>query len=85
MQISSIMTSGLTTIEPDATIKEAAEKMRDVRCGILPVMERGMPLGVITDRDITIRATSKGLDAAQTKVRDIMTDNELFCCHESDH
>ena len=84
MNLTDLMKREPVTIEPTATIKQAAEKMRDVCCGILPVTENGSPVGIITDRDITIRATAEGKSPTQIKVRDVMTDNELFICHESD-
>lgn len=84
MKLSDLMKRDPVTIEPNATIKEAAEKMRDVCCGVLPVVENGTPVGILTDRDITIRATAEGKNPSQIKVRDVMTDNELFMCHESD-
>lgn len=84
MQLSELMKREPVMIDADATIKEAAAKMRDVCCGVLPVTDQGEPVGMLTDRDITIRATAEGKNPSQIKVRDVMSDNELFICHESD-
>ncbi len=78
MQLKSIMTHDVETIESDATIQQAAEKMSSLDVGLLPVCEGNKVLGVITDRDITVRATARGLDPTRTPVRDAMT--ELVVC-----
>lgn len=85
MQLSELMKRDPVTIGPEATIREAAEQMRDACCGVLPVIEHGTPIGILTDRDITIRATAEGTNPTKARVRDVMTDNELFFCHEKDH
>jgi CBS domain-containing protein len=73
MQIREIMTSSVETIAAYASLKEAARKMESEDVGFLPVLEDGELVGVITDRDITVRAVSRGLDPEQTTVEDTMT------------
>ena len=58
---------------PDATIEEAAQEMRDGDFGLVPVAEDEELLGVITDRDIAIRAVAEGRDPS-TLVREIMSE-----------
>lgn len=82
MQLWEIMTRSVETIAPDASLKEAARKMDSERIGFLPVMEEGEFIGVITDRDITVRAVAKGFDPEQTAVDEAMT-NEVVSLPEN--
>lgn len=74
---SEVMSSYVQTISPDATIEEAAQEMRDGDFGLLPVGENEQLLGVITDRDITIRAVAEG-KGPETQVRDIMSEGVVW-------
>jgi CBS domain-containing protein len=62
----------------DATLQEAAEKMKRRDVGVLPVVDGKKPIGVITDRDITLRAVASGADVTKTKVREVMTREAHF-------
>ena len=73
MQIKEIMTRSVQTIAAQATLGDAARKMESTRVGFLPVVDDGAVVGVVTDRDITIRAVSRGLDAENTRVTEAMT------------
>jgi CBS domain-containing protein len=72
-QLKDLMSRDVKVINPDMTICEAAQKMRDGDFGMLPVGEDDRMIGTISDRDIAIRAVAEGLDA-DTKVREVMTD-----------
>lgn len=73
MKLQEAMTKSVETIEPMATIQSAARLMKSSRVGMLPVVGPGhRPVGVITDRDITIRATARGMPP-ETPVREAMT------------
>mgnify|MGYP006286762331 CR=1 FL=1 len=72
MQIKNLMTKKLTTISPDATIDEAAKIMKNQNIGSIPVCEGTKPVGMITDRDITIRNVANGKDS-HTQVKKVMT------------
>lgn len=74
MQIEDVMTRGVETISPNATLKEAAEKMRDQAIGALPVVEAERLVGMLTDRDITVRATAEGRDPKEVTVAEVMTE-----------
>jgi CBS domain-containing protein len=69
-KIQDLMTKNPRTVTADATIAEAAKIMRDEDTGVVPIVEGDQLVGVITDRDIAIRALAEGKDA-QTNVRDI--------------
>ena len=60
-------------IPPDATLRQAAEKMRSLDVGTLPVFEGDDLVGVISEHDITVRAVADGRDPNEAKVRDAMT------------
>ncbi len=74
MQLREIMTRSVETIGHDATLRFAATLMENENVGFLPVMRDGQMVGVITDRDITVRAVSKGLSPEETLVEQAMTE-----------
>ena len=72
-QLKDLMSRDVKVINPEMSIGEAAQQMRDGDFGMLPVGEDDRMIGTISDRDIAIRAVAEGKDA-DTKVRDVMTD-----------
>jgi CBS domain-containing protein len=85
MQVKDVMTSGVECISPDATLREAAQKMKKLVVGPLPICGDDDRLaGMITDRDITLRAVAAGLDPSTAQVRDIMTPNIIYCYEDQD-
>jgi CBS domain-containing protein len=78
------MTPALEGIPPNATIHAAARKMRDLDVGLLPVVERHEVIGIVTDRDITIRATAEGADPKQTTINQVMSSEIFTCIHDDD-
>jgi CBS domain-containing protein len=81
MRISDVMTREVESIGPDDTLQEAAQRMKEFGVGPLPVCENHSVVGMVTDRDITLRAVASGLDPATTAVRDVMSE-EIVCCFE---
>ncbi|QRN94544.1 CBS domain-containing protein [Archangium violaceum] len=79
MRISELMTKDLETIEADAPLRLAAERMRSFGIGALPVMDGDQLVGMLTDRDITVRATAAGKDPNRTPVREAMTHTVITC------
>jgi len=79
MQLKEFINFLVETVQSKDTIQQAAEKMRELDVGSLPVCEGGQLVGMITDRDITIRAVAKGSAPTSTKVREVMTPEVLFC------
>lgn len=77
--IAEVMTRDVTVIEPDADVRRAAQLMRDLDVGALPVCQGKQLLGMITDRDITIRATAEGLLPADARVADVMSKDAAWC------
>lgn len=86
MQVKDVMTQSCQFIHPDSTLKEAARTMRDLDCGFLPIGSEthGKLEGVITDRDITIRAVAEGIDPAQIHVKSVETRDVLYCYETDD-
>ena len=79
MRVKEVMTPGVDVIRPDSTLQEAAAKMKARDIGPLPVCDGGRLVGMLTDRDITVRATAEGEDPATIRVRDIMTPEVVAC------
>lgn len=79
MQIKEAMTRRIDLAEPDMTFDKAAALMAKDDVGFLPVGDNDRVVGMLTDRDIAIRAVAKGKNPKETKVRDIMTTHVLYC------
>lgn len=73
MDISQVMTKNVLIGSPDDTLQKAAQMMEKCDFGILPIEENNQLVGMLSDRDITIRAVAKGLDPNKHHVREIMT------------
>jgi CBS domain-containing protein len=81
MNVRQIMTSDVECIEPTTTLKEAAQRMKTLDVGFLPVSEKDRLVGTVTDRDIAIRSVAEGHNVSKTKVSEIMT-RDVFCCYD---
>jgi putative phosphoribosyl transferase len=80
-QISEVMTPDVTVVSPQDSIQQAAQIMRDRNIGALPVCDGQKLVGMVTDRDITIRATAGGQSPGQVRVEEVMTD-DIYWCYE---
>ena len=80
-KISDFMTRNVQVVRPDESPQRAAQVMDELNVGSLPVCDRTGLVGMITDRDITVRATAAGLPA-HTQVSDVMTDHARWCTGE---
>jgi CBS domain-containing protein len=74
-----VMSTDVEFIEADRTLADAADRMRAAGVGFLPVREAGLIVGVVTDRDITVRGTAPGYDPRATPVRSVMTSEYAYC------
>lgn len=83
-KISDVMTYNVTVVSPDESVEEAAEKMRALDVGSFPVCNGEKVVGVITDRDIAIRAVADGSHPSETKVKDIMTPEIVYVFEDQD-
>ena len=84
MKLSEIMTSDVVVMQPDDSLQSAAKKMRDRNIGFLPVCDGEELIGVISDRDITIRALADGMDVNIMLGRDLMTVPAIYCFDDQD-
>lgn len=77
--ISEIMTPDVATLGPNETIERAAQLMDELNVGSIPVFEAGRLVGMVTDRDIVVRAVSAGRAPAQTAVGEVMSAGISYC------
>ncbi len=85
MQLKDIMTPEPDCVRPDDTLQEAARRMRDLDVGPLPVCGDDDRLaGMITDRDIAVRAVAEGKDPRTTTVREAMTEEIIYGFEDQD-
>jgi CBS domain-containing protein len=83
MQISECMTRDVKLASPDDTIQQAAQAMAAIDAGAIPVGENDQLVGMITDRDIAVRAIAKG-KGPKAKIRDVMTAEILYCFEDEE-
>jgi len=81
--VSELMTETVVRVGADDNLTTAAHKMKEADCGVLPVGSGDDLQGMITDRDIVIRALAEGKNPAEAKVGDYMTD-KVYACNEED-
>lgn len=79
MRISEVMTRGVECARPSATLQEVARRMKVLNVGVMPVCDNDRLVGMVTDRDITVRGTAEGCDPRETYVDDIMTPGIVYC------
>jgi CBS domain-containing protein len=84
MLLKDIMTAHVEVISPFTPLQEAAEKMRVFDAGSLPICDGKKVLGMLTDRDIVIRAVAKGMHPEQTMVSDVMTEDVVYLFEDQD-
>src|SRR5688572_16575878 len=79
MRVRDVMTRTPTVISPDESLERAAQLMAQLDAGTLPVGENDRLVGMITDRDIAIRAAGEGRNPQTTRVREIMSAGVKYC------
>ncbi|OJH34533.1 CBS domain-containing protein [Cystobacter ferrugineus] len=77
--IREVMTRNVEVIGPNDTVREAARKMRDLDVGPLPICDGKRVQGMITDRDIVVRAIAEDMDPVRTPVSAIMSKGIQYC------
>jgi CBS domain-containing protein len=82
MELRNIMTRNVEVVNGNASLKEAAAKMRKLDVGLIPVCDGDRLKGLLTDRDITIRATANGRDPSKTKVNEVMSTDIAYCLED---
>ena len=84
MRLNEIMTRRVECTRPEESLQDAARRMRELDVGTLPVFERDRLVGIVTDRDITVRAVAEGIDPRTHHVRDAMTRDVVYCYDDQD-
>jgi CBS domain-containing protein len=84
MQVSEILTREVETIRPETSAREAAQRMRSMDVGALPVCDGRRLLGMVTDRDLTLRILAEGRDPNATPVQDAMTPDVCYAFEDDD-
>lgn len=79
--VSEVMTRHVQIISPQSSLQEAARLMDRFNIGALPVCQAGKLQGMITDRDITVRAIAHGMNPMRTRVCEVMSEHTRWC-HE---
>lgn len=82
--VNEIMSTNVQVVEHDATLRRAAELMRELDVGALPVCRGKTLLGMVTDRDITIRGVAAGLLPNTALVAEVMSADVQFCTEDQD-
>ena len=83
MQVREAMTRDVRLATPGQTIRDVAKMMAEIDAGILPVGENDRLVGMISDRDITVRAVAAG-KGPETLVRDVMSTEHIHYCFEDE-
>jgi CBS domain-containing protein len=84
MKVKQIMSRNVASVTPSTPISRAAEKMRELDIGFLPVLEHERVEGALTDRDITIRSVATGRDTRLEPVSEIMTPAVVYCYEDEE-
>jgi CBS domain-containing protein len=84
MKVNEVMSTNVRLASADETVRSAARAMAEVDAGALPVGENDRLVGMITDRDIVLRAVNPGLDPNTTKVREVMSAQIHYCFASDD-
>ena len=83
-QIKDVMTPDFKWMAPDSPVAQIAQEMRDRDCGFMPLAENDKIIGMVTDRDITVRAVAEGKNPQEVTGRDIMTAKTYYCYDDQD-
>lgn len=83
MQVRDAMTRDVRVANPGQTIRDVARMMAEIDAGVMPVGENDRLVGMITDRDITVRAVAAG-KGPETPVREVMSTDQVMYCFEDD-
>jgi CBS domain-containing protein len=84
MNVSEIMTTDVQVIGPQETLQHAAQLMDQLNVGALPVCDGRHLLGMVTDRDITVRGTAAGFGPEEACVSDVMSTGTEWCTEDQD-
>jgi len=84
MKVKEIMSAGVQLVTSDATLAQTAELMRTHDIGAMPVCEADEIVGIVTDRDIVVRAVAAAKDPNKTFIGEVMTPELYYCFQDED-
>ncbi|HHV31328.1 CBS domain-containing protein [Caproiciproducens sp. LBM24188] len=84
MKVKEIMSKNIASVKSDDTVEKAAQMMKQYDVGSIPVCRENSVVGIVTDRDITLRSAAEGCDTKQQKVSEIMSANPVVGDPEMD-
>lgn len=84
MQVRHVMTTVVGGVQKTDSIQKAAEKMKILNIGLLPVFSGDEIVGMISDHDITFRSVARGDDPKKTRVEEIMLAEVISCSEDLD-
>ena len=84
MKVKDAMHPGVTWVGPDTGLSEMARSMRDEDIGSIPVGENDRLIGMVTDRDIALKAFADGMEPSLMTARDVMSGPILYCRADED-
>lgn len=84
MKVKEVMTPNVEFVDSNDSIKQAAEKMKELNVGALPVKTADEIVGMLTDRDIVVRSVAQGLDPEKHKVIEAFSEGIIACKEEDD-
>lgn len=84
MKLKEIMTRNVEIIHPDDSLQLAASKMRDRNIGFLPVCDGDRLIGVLSDRDISVRTLAEGLEPTNLVSGDLVSSPVIYCYEDQD-
>src|SRR6478736_5740223 len=84
MRVAEVMTRNAECTRPEATLQQAAERMKELDVGALPVCDNGRLVGIVTDRDIAVRCVAGGGDPCNQQVREAMSASLVYCFDDND-
>lgn len=79
MKVKDVMHEGVEWVEPNTSISNLAVMMKKEDIGAVPIGENDKLIGMVTDRDITVRAVANGDDMSKLTARDVMTSGIIYC------
>ena len=83
MKVRDLMHKGVEIMPPDTPVTKLAKKMLEKDIGAIPVGSKDQLLGMVTDRDITVRAVANGKDITKLTAQDVMT-KDVVCCRDTE-
>jgi CBS domain-containing protein len=84
MKVTEVMTRNPEIVRSGDSVKRAAEIMKQINVGVVPVFNGDNAIGILTDRDIAVRLVAEGKDPMNTKAGDIMSRDPVFCTEDAD-